>query len=288
MRISYINGEYVDHTHATVHIEDRGYQFSDGVYEVVYIHQGVCIDWQAHMERLRFSLEGIKINYKVDSETLLKVTQELVARNKLTNAMLYLQITRGVSARLHPFPKPSVSPVVVMTIAPCEAGISAKHETGVATITTRDTRWKLRHYKTISLLPNVLAKQEAVEQGVEEAILVEDDGTVTEGSATNIFIVDAHGVLYTHPANEAILGGITRQGVIDVAKENGYAVTEKPFMKERLYDASEMFMTSTTKHILPIISCDGKIIGDGVVGDVTASLMDAYRASILKQQGENV
>lgn len=286
MRISYINGEYVDHTQASVHIEDRGYQFSDGVYEVVYIHQGVCIDWQAHMDRLQFSLAGIKINYAVDSTTLHKITQELLRRNNLTNAMLYLQITRGVSKRLHPFPEASVKPVLVMTVAPCEAGISQKHETGVGTITTRDTRWKLRHYKTISLLPNVLAKQEAVEQNMEEAILIEDDGTVTEGSATNIFIVDTHGVLHTHPANEAILGGITRQGVIDIAKENGYSVIEKSFKKEALYHTTEMFMTSTTKCILPIISCDEKVIGKGSVGDITKALMSAYYTYLEQQRGE--
>lgn len=282
-RISYVNGEFVEHQKARVQIEDRGYQFSDGVYEVIYIKQGVAIDWDLHVERLKYSLNGLKISYHVDDNELYKLIEDLLAKNKLSDAALYLQITRGVANRDHAFPKVNVEPSLVMTISPFSSVDEAVYQQGASVITCRDLRWKRRDYKTISLLPNVLAKESAIESGAVEAILVEDDGFVTEGSATNIFIVDNNGVLVTHPPTERILGGITRLGVLKVAKDNSFKTIEEPFTLQDLSNAKEVFITSTTKHILPIVKVDGNVVADGKVGDLTKSLIELYKNYIDSQ-----
>lgn len=282
-KISYINGKFVDHKDTSVSIEDRGYQFSDGVYEVVYVRDSALIDWQAHCDRLKNSLDGLKIDYQVSPDALRDIIRELLKRNELTNAALYLQITRGVAKRDHQFPTDAVSPSVIMTVGEAKFPSKAQYETGVKTITCPDQRWKRRDLKTISLLPNTLAKQAAVEQGAAEAILVEDDGYITEGSSTNFFIVDKEGVLRTHPTTQRILGGITRMGVLKVARNNGIAVKEEAFTPEEALNAKEAFITSTTKHILPVVELDGNVIGSGKPGAITKRLMSLYEEFVAKQ-----
>jgi D-alanine transaminase len=281
-RISYVNGEFVEHAHARVSVDDRGYQFSDGVYEVILIKSVTPIDWQLHMERLRRSLAGLRITYTVDEALLRGIIKSLCAKNHLANASIYLQISRGVAPRDHAFPATQVAPFVVMTISPYTKA-DAVYVEGASAITLPDLRWKRRDYKTISLLPNILAKQQAVEAGAIEAILFEEDDVVTEASASNVFMVDTKGVLKTHPANNFILGGITRLGVIEVAKEQSIAVEETCFSKDDLMRAAEIFITSTTKHVLPIIAVDGHNIGDGKVGEVTRKLIKAYAVYVDRQ-----
>ena len=283
-RVSYVNGEYIYHDHAKVHIEDRGYVFADGVYEVVLIKKGVIIDWEFHCQRLQNSLNGLKINYDVDKDKLVDNIKELLRRNYIEgDAALYLQITRGSAPRLHQFPPSSVHPVLTMTVSPYTPLTDEQINNGAKAITRPDIRWKLRNLKTISLLPNVMAKQEAVEEGAEEAILFERDGKVTEGSSTNVFIVDNFGCLFTHPANENILGGITRMGILQVAKNNGLVFIEEPFTVDNMKNAAEVFITSTTKHVLPIIEIDGVKVGIGVVGETTRKIMKLYADYINKQ-----
>lgn len=282
-KISYVNGEYVEHNNALVHIEDRGYVFSDGVYEVALIKNAVIIDWDEHCQRLQNSLDGLKINFKVSPKELEIIIRELLSCNSMNMGVLYLQITRGIAPRLHQFPPASVKPFVTMTLSDFKPLTQALLETGAKAITAPDLRWKLRNLKTISLLPNILAKQEAVNAGAEEAILFEENGKVTEGSSTNVFMVDEEGYIFTHPANENILNGITRMGVIKAAKENKINVLEQSFTTDILKNASEVFITSTTKHILPITNIDGKNVADGKVGETTTKLMKLYSEYINKQ-----
>jgi D-alanine transaminase len=279
-RISYINGNFLPHEEAKIHMEDRGYVFSDGVYEVALIKNGVFIDWQEHCERLQYSLDGLRIEFKVSAVELEKTVRELLAKNNMQEAVLYLQITRGVAKRDHQFPSPPPKPAVAMMLSPFNPPPAEQYASGIKAITLPDLRWKRRDYKTISLLPNTLAKQQAVEAGAGEAILIEEDGCITEGSATNFFIVDKAGNVRTHPISHRILGGITRMGVLQFARANGINVIEKPFAKDELFSASEAFITSTTKHILPVTMVDGKNIGDGKVGPVTTKLVELYKQYI--------
>jgi D-alanine transaminase len=281
-KISYVNGEYVEHKNACVNIEDRGYVFSDGVYEVALYKKGVLIDWLEHMNRLQYSLNGLKINFKSMSE-LESIAIELINKNKIEDAVIYLQITRGVAPRLHQFPSKNTKPSIIMTVSNYNQPNKEFLENGARAITAPDLRWKLRNYKTISLLPNTLAKQEAFEKNAEEAILYEEDGKVTEGSSTNVFMVDENGCIFTHPADSNILGGITRKGVLQVALEGGIKIKEEAFSIESLKSASEVFITSTTKHVLPITSINEIKVGDGYVGKVTKNIMELYSKYIDKQ-----
>ncbi|PIR39264.1 MAG: D-amino acid aminotransferase [Alphaproteobacteria bacterium CG11_big_fil_rev_8_21_14_0_20_39_49] len=282
-KISYVNGQYLDHDIAKVHIEDRGYVFSDGVYEVALVKKGVIIDWEQHCIRLQKSLQGLRIDFAVNKDELEAIVMQLLERNAMVDAVLYLQITRGVAPRLHQFPQPAVKPSITMTLSPYKPLAKEVIANGAKAITLPDLRWKLRNLKTISLLPNILAKQEALEHGAEEAILFEKDGKVTEGSSTNVFIIDSLGCLFTHPANENILGGITRKGVLTVAGNDGIIFVEESFNVQTLKEASEVFITSTTKHILPITEIDGEKVGDGTVGKTTQRLIELYSEYINKQ-----
>jgi len=264
--VSYVNGTFLPHENASLSIDDRASLFSDGVYEVMEIIQGQPFQWEAHMRRLQRSLDGIRIPYHVDAATLLASIHTLLEQNASQNGFIYLQISRGVAPRDHGFP-PAKTPVsIVMTYKP---PLKNAPETGTA-ITRPDLRWKRRDLKTISLLPNILAKQDAIESHATEAILVEDDHSITEGSASNVFIVDQKNCLWTHPANTRILNGITRELVLALAKEEQIAIKESAFHLKDLYAAKEVFITSTTKHILPLVAVDKSVYE---VGDTTKRLM---------------
>ena len=280
---SYVNGQYVKQEDASINIDDRGYVFSDGVYEVMLVINNKFIDWQEHCERLQYSLDGLKIKYEVSSQELKKIANQLLQRNNLDNAIIYLQITRGEAKRDHKFPSPTTKPSIIMTASPSKLPSKENYDNGVSIITTADLRWKRRDLKTISLLANILAKQEAVEKDATETILVEEDGFVTEGSSTNFFIVDSEGYLRTHPKNNRILGGITRQGVLKVANQNNLKIKEEAFKIDDIFNAKEAFITSTTKHILPVTTCDNKKIADGKVGKITKELMQKYKEYIEAQ-----
>jgi D-alanine transaminase len=292
-QIIYLNNEFAEYANAKIHFEDRGYNFADGVYEVALIKNGVFIDWEEHCTRLQNSLNGLRINYKVSPDNLKTIVNELLAKNGLQcsiDTVMYLQITRGVAKRDHPFPDPAVEPSIIIKVSPAKYLSQENYANGVSAITTPDTRGTLCNYKTIALLPNVLAKQEAVEKKVTEAIFVQSSGIVTEGSATNIFIV-INGKLLTHPLSNKILGGITRLGVLIVAREqdiqNSHGkkieVLEQEFTKSDLLKANEVFITSTTKGVLPVTKIDNQKIGDGKQGWVTKELMRRYQAYIDRQ-----
>ena len=277
-KISYVNGRYVPHAEASVHIEDRGYQFSDGIYEVMAIKNRHFIDGDLHFKRLIRSLKEMEIDFHVSQASLTQIILELMRRNGKKSGNLYLQVTRGVAKRLHDFPV-GTPPSLVMTLADLKFPTAAQVAEGVAVITQPDIRWGRRDIKTISLLPNILAKQQAVRAKVRETWLTED-GHVTEGSSSNSYIVSKDGVIVTHPANQRILGGVTRDTVLRLAKEAGIKVEERPFTLAEAKKASEAFLTSTGSKVLPVVKIDDAVIGNGKPGQVTMKLVTLYDAHL--------
>jgi len=275
--ISYVNGRYVPHRLASVHVEDRGYQFADGVYEVIAVRGGHLVDEKPHLVRLSKSLEALRIDAPVTDATLRFIIREVLRRNRIRNGSVYLQITRGAAPRNHAFPEHPDSALVVtarhMTWQPPAHALK-----GVSVITLPDIRWKKSHIKSVSLLPNVLAKQKAVDAGAAEAWLMDDDGMVTEGTASNAWIVTKDNELVTRQLDEEILGGITRQTLGGLAEELQIRLVERPFSVEEAKAAREAFFTSSTSLIKPVVDIDGTQIGDGEVGDITRRLCLAYDA----------
>jgi D-alanine transaminase len=272
-RIAYVNGRYLPQGQATVHIEDRGYQFGDGVYEVCEIRNGALIDEARHIERLRRSLGELSIAEPLAPGALGVVARQMIARNRITDGYLYIQVTRGVAARDHLFPAKSVRPSLVMTVRGVDlekgAALAAK---GVSVISMPDLRWKRPDIKTIGLLPNVLARQAAKEKGAYEAWLVDSEGMVTEGAASNAWIVGHDGVIVTRYIDQAILRGVTRTTLLDLIAVDGLRLEERKFSLAEAKAAREAFITGATSLIMPVVAIDGKPIGDGRPGALTTSL----------------
>ena len=277
-RVAYVNGRYVPHAEAAVHIEDRGYQFADGVYEVIALLGGKFLDEEGHHERLERSLRELRIDPPMNRRALSHVLRETVRQNRIVSGIVYIQITRGVARRDHPFPA-EIAPSLVVTARRIKGPSPQTVEQGIAVITQPDIRWLRRDIKSISLLPNVLAKQAARESQAYEAWLVGEDGLVHEGSSTNAWIVTKAGVLVTHPAGNEILNGITRLGVLAAARKHGIAVEERPFTVAEAKAAKEAFITSTTSHVLPVVSIDGQPVGNGHPGEATRALLAGYLAA---------
>lgn len=276
-RIAYVNGHYVSHRDASVHVEDRGYQFADGVYEVCEVSDGALIDMTRHLDRLGRSLSELSIAWPMDRRALEQVMRQVVSRNRVENGMIYLQVTRGVARRDHPFPPASVKPAIVITAKRIDPrSFAAKAEKGIGVITVPENRWDRVDIKTIGLLPNVLAKQKAMENGAGEAWFVDPDGTVKEGSATNAWIVTMEGVLVTRPADHGILRGITRTTAMDAIAALGLKVEERAFTVEEAQNAKEAFITSATSLVMPIIAINGKSVGNGHPGDTTLTLRKVF------------
>ncbi len=276
-RFAYVNGRYVRHADAAVHIEDRGYQFADGVYEVVTLLNGLLVDESLHFDRLERSLAELEIPLPASRAVLGLVMRELVQRNGLKNGLIYMQVTRGVAPRNHPFPPPGTRPALVMTTKAMEFARMPKFTEGVAVITVPDQRWARRDIKTIALLPNCLAKQKAVEAGCYEAWQVDGDGCVTEGSSSNAWILTRDNVLVTRPLNNEILHGITRRTLVGLAKEAGIPLQERPFTVQEAYDAAEAYATSATSFVTPVVRIDGRPVGTGRPGPFAGRLLAAYR-----------
>jgi len=275
-RIAYVNGRYVPHREAAVHVEDRGYQFADGVYEVVCVHGGRIIDEEPHLDRLERSLRELRIAMPMGRPAYRHVTRELVRRNRVTDGIVYTQITRGVARRDHPFPAAGTPPSIVMTSRRIKPQDPALFQKGIAVISTPDIRWQRCDIKSVSLLPNILAKQQAREAGAYEAWFVDRDGNVTEGSSTNAWIVTRDGELVTRQLGSAILGGITRRSLIGLAEAAQVKVVERPFTLEEARQAREAFLTSTTSFVIPIVALDGRPVGTGKPGPVAARLRELY------------
>lgn len=275
-RIAYVNGQYVPHRAATVHIEDRGYQFADGVYEVIAVSGGHRVDEKFHFDRLERSLGELEIPAPVSRRVLAHIMDEVQRRNRVRNGMVYLQITRGVAPRDHGFPSHS-QPAMVITARRMKPPGDNLTSRGVRVITIPDIRWKRNDIKSVSLLPNVMAKQRAREAGAYEAWQVDEKGMVTEGSSTNAWIVDGDGGVITRPLADDILAGITRLSVLSLARAAGIPVTERPFSVAEAKAAGEAFLTSTTAFVMPVTRIDDTVIGDGRPGPVTRMLLQSYQ-----------
>jgi D-alanine transaminase len=272
-RYAYVNGRYLPFRHAKVHVEDRGYQFADGVYEVCEVRSGRLIDERRHLERLQRSLKEIRIPLPMSVRALGVVLREVVSRNRIGYGIVYLQITRGVARRDHAFPSGRTLPSLVVTARSLNMSRNeALAKKGIAVVSVPDDRWRRVDIKTIGLLPNVLARQNAIERGARDAWFVDKDGMVTEASSANAWIVTPDGVLVTRHVDRAILRGITRTVVLDAIKAEGLAVEERAFALEEAYGAREAFITSASQIVLPVIRIDGRPIGDGKPGPVAMSL----------------
>jgi D-alanine transaminase len=279
-RIAYVNGRYVPHRQAAVHIEDRGFQFADAVYEYFAVFDGRLADREGHLERLWRSLGELRITPPMSEAALGIVLHETVRRNRVRDGAVYLQISRGVARRDHPFPARAPAPTVVVTAKPIDyAAEQAKAMSGVKVLTVPDTRWGRCDIKTVALLPNVLAKQAAREAGAYEAWLVDGLGFVTEGASTNAWIVDAEGTLRTRGANANILRGVTRKNLLSIAADAGYPVSERPFTVEEAKQAREAFVTAASTFVMPVVAIDGHSVGDGRPGPVSQRLRALYLAN---------
>ena len=276
-RQAYVNGVFQPHGDAVVHIEDRGYQFADGVYEVWAVLDAKLSDFEGHMTRLERSLDELRIKRPMTRAALTNVLREAIRRNRVRDGLLYIQVTRGTAKRDHPFPHPDTPPSVVITCKPIDsAAIEAKAQKGVAVITQPDIRWGRCDIKSVALLPNILAKQSAREAGANEAWLVDDLGLITEGSSTNAWIVDADGVLRTRDTNANILRGITRNAMIKIARDAGVEVQERPFSVDEAKSAREAFFTAASAFATPVVSIDGVTVGAGKPGPITRKLRALY------------
>lgn len=276
-RIAYVNGRYVPHEHAQVSIEDRGYQFADGVYEVCEVRGGHLIDERRHMARLDRSLGELRIARPMSVAALSVVMHETVRRNRVRDGIVYLQVTRGVARRDFPFPSAGTQPSVVVTARSSDlARLEQAAADGIAVITVPDIRWQRVDIKSVALLPNVLAKQAARDQGAKEAWLVDAQGRVTEGGSSNAWIVSRDGILVTHPLGRDILPGITRSVVIEVAKAQGLAFEERAFTVEEAYAAREAFVTSASQIVMPVVSIDGRPVANGAPGLIASALRHDY------------
>ena len=275
-RIAYVDGRYVPHGSAGVHIEDRGLQLGDAVYEVCGVSDGLLMDEEEHLDRLERSLREIEIVLPMPRKVLSLVMREMVRRNGVRNGLLYLQISRGVVRRDHPIPKVALRPSLILTVRSVPPGeFEKRRQDGVTVITRPDERWGRRDIKTVQLLPNLLAKTAARRAGAYEAWLVDEDGFVTEGSSTSAWIVDAQGNLRTRGLSHAILPGVTRRVIFEAAEAAQLPVLEEAFSLDETHTAREAFITSATG-VMPVIAIDGRPVGDGKPGPVTRRVQELY------------
>lgn len=260
-----------------VHIEDRGYQFADGVYEVIHVCQGKIVDGAWHLDRLERSLAALQMAMPMTRRALEHVLRQVILKNRLGFGSLYLQITRGVAKRDFPFPV-GIRPALVVTANRLKPFDPDKVAAGIKVISIPDQRWSRCDIKSIALLPPVLGKQRAREAGAFEAWQVDRDGFVTEGTSTNAWIVTPDKTLVTRPADHSILNGVTRLRLIQLAQAAGYTVTERPFTVAEAQQAAEAFLSSTTTYLLPVVMVDGVPVGSGKAGPVALDLRQSYAA----------
>ncbi len=279
-RIAYVNGRNVPFAHATVAVEDRGFQFADGVYEVCTIREGALIDEAPHLARLTRSLGELKMRAPVGSRQLAHIMRETVRLNRVREGLVYVQVSRGVARRDHGFPAASVKPTLVVTARSLNfARYAQLSEAGIAVVTQPEARWARCDIKSTGLLPNVLAKQVAREAGAFEAWFVDRDGFVTEGASTTAWIVDAKGVLRTRALDHAILPGVTRREIIPFCRQMGVELSERAFSVEEARNAREAFISAASFGVLPVTRIDGNPVGDGKPGLITAKIGSMYWAS---------
>jgi D-alanine transaminase len=276
-RVAYVNGRYVPYSEAVVHVDDRGYQFADAVYEVLAVKAGRPYHLDQHLQRLGRSLAALAIDWPVSTGVLATIIRRVLRLNLMGDGCAYIQVSRGVAHRNHLFPADAVSSLVVTAWHQPEVA-EATAEKGVVVVTAPDQRWKRPDIKSVGLLANALARQAAKEAGAVEAWLIDDRGFVTEGAATNAFIVDGDGRVVTHPEDGHILGGVTRSNVLRLAQEAGIPLIERPFTRDEALAAAEAFHTGTTLMAMPVVRIDGTPIGNGQPGPVSLRLRALYRA----------
>ena len=278
-RVSFVNGMYCDYKSASVHIEDRGYQFADGVYEVFAVINGKLIDYDGHINRLYKSLKEIKLNSPLVKESYLFHIKNLVKKNYINDGLIYLQVTRGVSKRDFKFPKNVKPSVVIIANSIPKDEYEKKFSRGIKVKTTQDLRWKRVDIKTLNLLPPVLAKQIAVENKCDEAWLIDDKGYITEGSSSNAWILK-NNTLITRPISNSILNGITRTSLIKSLKLKKLKIKERPFNLKDIRTADEAFITSATQFVMPVIRVDNIKIGNGRVGKNAELFKNSYMEAV--------
>ncbi|MGB0577659.1 MAG: D-amino-acid transaminase [Alphaproteobacteria bacterium] len=283
-KISFVNGRYAPTVNATVNVEDRGYQFADGVYEVIAVAGSRLIDLEPHLERLNRSLLNLEIECPCSERVLKIILRKLLNRNRLKDGIVYIQVTRGVAPRTHAFPKERVRPSLVVSVSHAGRPSVRQLEEGVKVVTMPENRWQRPDIKSVSLLPNVLAKQYAVENNAFETWFIDDEQTVTEGASTNAWIVLVGQEIVTRPLGNDILGGITRMKLIELAKAGNMRITERPFSIEEALNAEEAFISSTTSFVTPVIAIDGEVVGSGKPGPVTRNLLAMYREQFFGKQ----
>lgn len=278
----YLNGQWLPSDKATVSVEDRGFMFGDGIYEVVRYYNQRPIAMAEHAQRLERNLAAIRIELPADHPGFDQLSDELLRRNNMPDAAVYWQVTRGAAPRKHPFPPAGTKPTVLVMAYPAPAFVHDAPTPVLRAITRPDIRWQRCSIKAITLLPNVLDTQAAVDQGCHEAVLVRDDGTVTEGTARSIYIAEKD-VLYTHPLDGRILDSITRSIFNRLAAEAGCEVREEYFTSERLHSADEIIAVGTTTEVASILELDGRAVGDGKPGPIATQMFKAFRHWVAQQ-----
>jgi len=274
-RVAYVNGRYLPHRDAAVHIEDRGYQFADGCYEVVALRAGRFVDEELHLRRLHRSLDALEIAAPMSDAALKTVIGEVARRNGVEEGFIYLQVTRGTAPRNFTFP-PDAKPSLVVTARRQRLADPRALAEGVKVITIPDIRWARPDIKSVSLLPNVLGKEKARRAGAYEAWQVDRDGNVTEGTSSNAWIVTEAGEVMTHAADQAILNGVTRLGLIRVIADSGLRLVERRFSVAEAKAAREALLTSSTNFVLPVVQIDEAVIGSGKPGPLAKKLAALY------------
>lgn len=287
LRMTYVDGEFRETDLATVSVEDRAFQFGDGVYEVVRICRGRLFAWQRHLERLRRSSQKILLDLAAVEQEMTQVVRQLIDKSGVESGQVYIQISRGQSWRNHAFPRPDVKPTLIVTVSELPMRTWEDFEKAESAVIATDDRWLHCDIKSTSLLPNVLAREKAVSEGAQEAIFARDNRIVTEGSASNVFMV-SRGVIYTHPDGPLVLPGITKELTKMLIRRLGIPFEERPFTVAELRDADEVFITGTGHDVCPIVEVDHQSIGDGKPGVVTRMLNQEFRKLYEREDFETI
>ena len=278
-RVVFLNGEYKDYINALTHVEDRGYQFADGVYEVFSVKSGKLIDYNGHISRLTRSLNEIKIKYPINNRSILFHMRNIIRKNLIVDGLIYLQITRGVAKRDFKFPRNSNSTITIIGNNIPSDEYDTAFEKGINVVTTRDLRWKRVDIKSLNLLAPVLAKQFAYENNAKEAWMIDDNGYITEGSSSNAWVLIGKTV-YTRPVSSSILNGITRKTLLKGLNNYGYSFKEKKFNMNDIRKSKEAYITSATQYVMPVVKVNNKKIGDGKVGKFAKIFREIYLESV--------
>jgi len=282
-QITYLNGEFVPHEKAFVHVDDRGFTFADGIYDFILVHKGCLINEEAHLDRIDYSLGEMQIEWPLSRDDLNATLREMVRRNELVEGFVYMQFTRGVAPRDHPFPPKDTKPTAVITARHMPFATWEQAAKGVGVLTLPDERWKRCDIKSLAILPNILAREKAVRAGAAEAWMFDEDGFITEGPACNAWIITKDGTVVTRHLDRAILSGVTRRKLRAVLHSQGITMEERKFSVEEAKNAAEAYLTNSPYLVKPVTKIDDTVIGTGQAGPVTLKILKAYRAALEEQ-----